>query len=268
MENYQSALERYREVAEAGDMTAQRRLAKVLLTEGLRYLESSVLAQDGEAMDILSSLQAKVNRLLYKGKSGQRAVRLLTMEDAGDIQPGSEVLFGKNPADGMPIIWQVLDRQGERVLLLSRYILSYRTFHDKWGYVTWDNSEIRTFLNGSFLDMAFNSNEKYMLVTSKVEAHENSMCNVDPGHDTRDRVFLLSVQEAEKYFTLTSDRKCFGATENKKGISAKAHWWWLRSPGFNETNAASVREDGVISYNYVQDIHGGVRPAMWVDVGS
>jgi hypothetical protein len=43
----------------------------------------------------------------------------------------------------------------------------------------------------------------------------------------------------------------------------KAHWWWLRSPGNNASNAANVNTDGSVNTNgnNVNNDTNGVRPA-------
>ena len=41
-------------------------------------------------------------------------------------------------------------------------------------------------------------------------------------------------------------------------------WWWLRSPGNNDNNAANVNNDGAVNYNgnNVNNDNNGVRPAL------
>ena len=38
-------------------------------------------------------------------------------------------------------------------------------------------------------------------------------------------------------------------------------WWWLRSPGNNQNNAANVNNDGSLNNNNVNNDNGCVRPA-------
>jgi len=47
------------------------------------------------------------------------------------------------------------------------------------------------------------------------------------------------------------------------GIGCTA-WWWLRSPGNNQNNAANVNNDGNVNLNgnNVNNETGGVRPAL------
>ena len=223
MKNYQTALERYREAAEDGDMAAGRKLGKVLLEEGLRYLEAAALSGDAEALEILSGALASANKLLYKGQK-QDGRELPSETDFSRVHIGDVVFFGRHVSKDEPISWQVLAVQEGRVLLLSKDILEYRAFHEKWGLVTWERASIRKYLNGDFLARAFSDKERFIIATTKVEAHENPMCNTDPGRDTRDKVFLLSAVEAEKYFPVNLDRRCFYCFADRKA-GARAGWW-------------------------------------------
>ena len=54
----------------------------------------------------------------------------------------------------------------------------------------------------------------------------------------------------------------------KTADGAAAGWWWLRSPGFLQSDAAYVDYDGAL---YSRDAYydgGGVRPAFWLNLES
>jgi len=47
-------------------------------------------------------------------------------------------------------------------------------------------------------------------------------------------------------------------------------WWWLRSPGNNQDNAAYITDDGTVylrGYG-VYRVDRAVRPAMWIDLSE
>lgn len=85
----------------------------------------------------------------------------------------------------------------------------------------------------------------------------------DGGNNTTDKVFLLSIDEVNMYFASDSERM---ATLSD-GTSV---YWWLRSPGYYDKNAAGVagsgwvRDDG----NRVNDDNVGIRPALWINLES
>ena len=118
-----------------------------------------------------------------------------------------------------------------------------------------------------------------MIPTVTVSADKNPEYDTDPGNATKDRVFLLSIVEAEKYFTSDEARKCIpteyalscGAAPSDDGQTKGGEdtcYWWLRSPGYYQYDAAFVCIDGDI------DEHGcgvdrddyAVRPEMWISI--
>jgi hypothetical protein len=50
--------------------------------------------------------------------------------------------------------------------------------------------------------------------------------------------------------------------------SNKFSWWWLRSPGSNQSRAASVGPGGYvyIDGDYVSTTNRVVRPALWISL--
>ena len=45
-------------------------------------------------------------------------------------------------------------------------------------------------------------------------------------------------------------------------------WWWLRSPGNEQNNAANVNTDGSLNNNNVNNDNNVVRPDLWIDLSS
>lgn len=116
---------------------------------------------------------------------------------------GKNFNFGR--WQGEAIEWVCLEDadDGECVLALSTHGLEFgRPFDSRGKPVTWENSEIRCWLNGEFYQNAFTSAEKKRIVTN---FSANSV-----GNDTWDNVFLLSVEEVNRYLSPTQ-RKCYGS---------------------------------------------------------
>ena len=64
---------------------------------------------------------------------------------------------------------------------------------------------MRQYLNGSFYDKNFTAEEKeWILETTVKNENPTTDFKTDSGNDTVDRLFLLSVQEAEQYFADTA----------------------------------------------------------------
>ena len=199
-----------------------------------------------------------------------------------DITVGDIVSFGhyeqdNNLKDGQESIeWQVLSLLDNEALLISNYVLDYQPFHKQHSFITWENSFLREWLNDVFLNNAFNEVEKQIIKEIRVPADKNPEYSSDPGMDTYDKVFLLSVDEAEHYFTSWESRKCPPTIYSEaKGAYAysfdsfKSCHWRLRTPGLSQFYTASVGGSGIIDCEGEEvPSFDGVRPALWVDLTS
>lgn len=91
-----------------------------------------------------------------------------------------------------------------------------------------------------------------------------------------DKVFLLSVGEADTYFHSNKEEQCIptayakanGALGSDNSKSESACPWWLRSPGQYNRFATYITDDGSIEYSgrSVNDNSTAVRPAMWIEL--
>ena len=159
--------------------------------------------------------------------------------------------------------WYVLEEQADKMLIVSKNVLEARAYHAEGGAITWENSEIRSYLNGEFFKTFFSAEEQARILTTAVSNPSNSQYGIVGGNDTTDKVFLLSLNEAEKYMG--------SGVELLRGIditTGEVTWWHLRSPGEATNVNASVNSIGLIDYHGVydgvMDPTGGIRPAMWI----
>ena len=201
------------------------------------------------------------------------------VKDLKEARVGDTVTYGTYEQDGdydngkEAIEWIVLDKQDGKLLLVSRYALEGTSYHyedyvDK--PVTWEKCSLRKWLNGIFVKEAFTDKEIKHIPTAKVTADKNPEYDTDPGNDTEDQVFLLSVSEAEKYFKTDDEQRCkpteyariMGADNNEGYCS-----WLLRSHDDRDYIGA-VFSDGSVNYwDFGFRTFGfAVRPAMWVDL--
>lgn len=134
--------------------------------------------------------------------------------------------------------------------------------------VTWEICTLRKWLNEDFYYSQFNFAEQSRILTTEVAAGTNPKHSTDPGNDTQDKVFLLSIDEVNKYFDSDSDRIC---TYNRL-VYGGNHCWWLRSPGNNSFFAARVKPNGSVDYtgqgNWGMRVGEAVRPALWLNLES
>ena len=176
------------------------------------------------------------------------------------------------------IEWLVLDKQEDKMLIISKYALDTVPYNEDYESVTWETCTLRKWLNNDFYNSAFNEEEKTKIKSSTVTADANPEYNTDPGNDTTDKVFLLSINEVKKYFSSDEARKCVptdyaiaqGAwTSDSYKVDGKATcWWWLRSPGYGSDLAAVVIFGGDVGFGGSLVNRGSycVRPALWIEI--
>ena len=233
------------------------------------YVDIDVLKQT------VNDRREKFAAIILKAIKNSSADKYLKITD------NKTVLFGSYPynEDGTskPIEWQILDRIGTKVLLISRYAIDYKKYNEKKRKVTWENSTIRKWLNKEFKDKAFTLEEQKFIADSRIENKDNSKTGTKGGNDTQDKVFLLSTDEAQLYFaagyycggengkaypTPYSASRLFGL-----GIEVdESVKWWLRTPGKKQYEAAFVYSSGaLLSWGIEVSFSNYVRPAIWVD---
>ena len=171
-----------------------------------------------------------------------------------------------------PTVWTVLTREAENVLLISQDIITMKEYNETGADTTWETCTLRKWLNGEFIQQAFNSAEQAKLQvttvrTADVSVYDDGWKSAKGGNDTKDRVFLLSGEEAARYFSSNDSRKSLLTPYAKSHNSGSTNLWWLRSPGSYQSYTKYIDSDGKpgdvgTSVNYIY----GVRPAMWVKV--
>ena len=155
--------------------------------------------------------------------------------------------------------WLVLEERDGKALIVTKDIISQLVYHGTLEDVTWEDCSLRAYLNGTFLN-EFSAEEKARIVPTTIKNTNNPEYNVKNGKDTKDSVFLLSLEEANLYFPDNASRAAM--------FQHSYGWWWLRSAGLQENLAAIVTSDGSIAYagSGVNYSNRGVRPAMWVEM--
>ena len=187
-----------------------------------------------------------------------------------------------NLANGAePIEWLVLAREGDKALLISRYVLDAKPYHAGYESVTWQDCTLREWLNNEFINAAFtNAEQNAILMTDCDNSCRQSYSGWRKGsNDTQDKIFLLSYHEAfVDYFWGDRSRKCVptayakaqGAVTSSENFVAgqETCYWWTRSNGETRIRGAVVFYDGSRYQRAVDYCRNGVRPAIWVNIES
>lgn len=223
----------------------------------------------------------------------------------------SSVYFGnyRQSSDGSgsynadPVKWRVLandENSGGKLLLLADQNLDVKPYNSSYTSITWEKSTIRSWLNGyganennygtdyssdNFIDTAFSSNEQsaiaethvYNATQSDGSSNPNPSYSTSGGNNTTDKIFLLSIEEANNssYFPNGDSARVSTNTAYVAGHSGMygvgvADYWWLRSPGDSAFRAVRVRDNGgvLITGSIVNSTAGAVRPAFNLNLNS
>ena len=203
----------------------------------------------------------------YLGRADQETETYTfgSYEQDGDSSNGKE-----------PIEWLVLDRDGDRALLLSKYALDYQSFMPFYEPVTepytWESCSLRRWLNGTFLNAAFSADEQQRLLTTTVITSPGSLRRDDGPITTEDRVFLLSNTEVYAYFAseaaTAAEYTAYALSENpwpgNAATPGPADWWLRTTDGYDHPDG--VYADGRVGEGARAYEGEYVRPAIWITV--
>ena len=198
------------------------------------------------------------------------------------VKVGDYVKFGSYPQNNgdikEPIEWLVLEVNGKKALLISRYGIDCKKYHYEFEFITWENCDLRKWLNGEFFRNAFTVAEQKKIAVTNLANDNNAVWGTFGGNSTEDRVFCLSFAETMSLFKDNVARKCVptpyavgkGAWQSRDDFvnDRDCCFWWLRSPGDSQPNASMVCACGSPSFNgyFVCYDTVAVRPAVWMNL--
>lgn len=200
-----------------------------------------------------------------------------------------------------PIVWRVLRVDGRGMLLLADTCLEDKKYHNRDEEVTWKGSSLRSWLNGygakeniggysysdgnAFVNFAFTDEEQKKLLSYEAASSDNSYYGTGDGQSTKDKVFLLSVEDMSENSYGFSGKAAASHTRVMecsdyawaRGLytdtskEKRAVWWWLRTAGEVQDEASGVVADGYILYNVsepVNSVENGVCPAIYLSLDA
>ena len=202
-----------------------------------------------------------------------------------------------------PIRWRVIGLEGSAACLMADRLLDCQPFNAEDGPVNWENSTVRSWLNGypadensagidysgnNFLDLAFDGDEQEAILETQVENAPNRRYGTDCGNSTEDYVFLLSNDEVfssdtaarngffaasghddpAKRFRSTMYAKCRGSWWSSVNGYMGNSFWFMRTSGYTPESVTYICDFGYIysrgTISTCDD--AGVLPAMWIDL--
>ncbi len=229
------------------------------------------------------------------------------INDKIDIGNSKTITFGSyyNTNDNKlePLNWNILEEKDGKALIMTQTIINAIPFlpSDKAEYKkikmglfkskedyfnvmqgvpdgtytnNYEYSYIRKWLNDNFINTAFNEEEKNAIQISIVDNSISSTGRNKNAYicdNTKDKLFLLSILEANKYFKSDLERQKNGTLYAiKEGLTVNNEHkgcWWLRSPyddGRESNWACYVGDDGKFKIHNINRDFIGVCPACWI----
>lgn len=158
------------------------------------------------------------------------------------------------------IEWKILKREDNKALLLSEKGLDCHEYHNCYDRITWENSELKEWLNSEFIINAFNDEENLILADNNI---------------IKDKVFILNSEELNEYKSILQNFLAIATDYCSKNIGNQIGWnnrckWWLRSYTNFYDYQECVTEYGEIRKKTAlkKSAKVAVRPAIWVNIYS
>lgn len=192
-----------------------------------------------------------------------------------DTKVGDSIQFGLYEQDNISsngkekIFWRVLSIENGNAILISEYGLDVMPYHYKSDAdVTWEECSLRTWLNDSFYDNSFNENEKSKILLKTLRNGNNPESGAIGGNPTKDKVYLLSIDEVLMYSPSRTTPTIFAKTKRPDVTKSGICDWWLRTPGAYGFLAATA-DMTVFPAGYVVVVDDvTVRPVISVKLES
>ena len=202
------------------------------------------------------------------------------------------------------IKWRVLSNSGNKLFLMADRALDCHGYNETDVNTTWETCTIRSWLNGygstsngnaidyskdNFYQSAFSASEQKAILTTSVANPKNWTFGTAAGKDTTDKIFLLSINEVVNKVSDYGFCTGFGESSGRwiqstayagaMGVNTvnSSHtggndnaWWWLRSPGFNQSTASNIYDCGDVEAHGTRVAYqnAGVVPALNLDISS
>ena len=167
--------------------------------------------------------------------------------------------------------WRILTVDRGRALIAARASVAVKPYSRDGVPASWTDCSLRRWLNRVFLSMAFSEEERKKILP--VILPEGDRQVLISGGAARDRVFILSREETERYIPVPEDRlllyhgpiadPCASVT----GLMTVSRWWVRGKTEelAGKSCAAFCDADGTFrGYLEAGRPSAAVRPAMWV----
>ncbi|MCL2771935.1 MAG: DUF6273 domain-containing protein [Oscillospiraceae bacterium] len=151
------------------------------------------------------------------------------------IPPGGKIRFGAYD-------WYVLDKQDDRALILTEKVIERRAYHKQVCEITWEMCDMRKYLNGEFYN-SFSAVNRERIIEVVNENNENPWFGTSGGNPTKDKIFLLSIDEVMKYFGDSGQCENRPKSDDYSWCNDE-YWPWLNDQ--YDINRRAVDDTGMV----------------------
>ena len=245
---YQEALELFLYLKDFEDSDDMANKCKESIND-LKYNEALTLVDDGKYDEAYAMFEELGN---YKDSEDQ--LFLTRKKQLNSFKVGDTVSFGTDIYNSNQIEWEVLQKNGNKILLFAKNIVDFRGYDYDYGAftidytITYENSAVREYINSKLYDSIFSAEEKNLISTNYMG----------------DKMFLLSSNEVRKYFTTPKERIAISSEYDEPDD------WWLSDDCIEDKCVFVDFQTGEI-IRATEDIDmpassKGIRPAIWLDL--
>lgn len=227
--------------------------------------EDKVARDKKRAKEEAAQAEALRQKYYSERDEAEAAAREKGLKPINDnLRVGDTVRLGKYPSESTDDLeWDVLDIVDGREFLIACKAVDIRVFSVLANASKWVDSDLRKWLNDDFLYTAFSDVERSAIAT---------VCSDERDPAIQDKVFCLSEDEVEKYYSNDYLRRAEAteyASAKREGVCDAYVSWWLRTGAkYDDSFAMIVTEDGVLfKLGVLASCAGiGVRPAVWINI--
>ncbi len=167
-----------------------------------------------------------------------------------------------------PILWRVLETDGEKALLLSEWVLCTHIMHgNQEEYRTlganFADTDMAEFLRSEFLGEAFSEAEQEALIPDEETGLKVSLPS---SAWISSKEYGMGTQKTRKAWATEYAIRVTGTFVYQKGGGQHSPYW-MREQSKNAPHAArATKVDGKIGYIGTESDDLGVRPTIWLDL--
>jgi hypothetical protein len=196
--------------------------------------------------------------------------------------------------------WLVLDINDERATIITKDVVAIKLYNDPDSFsgthedlynADWEHCTLRAWLNDDFYHTTFNDAEKAVIAESHITNPDNPVYGTPGCGVTTDRVYILSIDEAERYFagngariatmdnvaakefieeTFVDVGDAANLTDDEIQRILSSFPWLLRTPGEDIWRTSAVDADGSLlaEFRDKPEAPGGIRPVLQINLSA